>query len=94
MEFGAFEYMDVNLTPDNYRDRLHHLLFVEEYERRKRMSRYYGQYLFARSIRIVVPSPFGVYENLYSKWRFNLTLTEVQIRGLLATSITIQCHEV
>ena len=39
VEYGAFEYMDVNLTPENYRDRLHYLLFVEEYERRKRMSR-------------------------------------------------------
>ena len=39
VEFGAFEYMDVNLTPEIYRDRLHNLLFVEEYERRKRMSR-------------------------------------------------------
>ena len=40
VEFGAFEYMNVNLTPENYRDRLHNLLFVEEYERRKRMTKY------------------------------------------------------
>lgn len=39
VEFGAFEYMDVHLTPENFRGRLHNLLFVEEYERRERMSR-------------------------------------------------------
>ena len=38
--YGSFDHLDEALVPTNYRERLHTLLFIEEYERRRQLTRY------------------------------------------------------
>ena len=37
--YGAFDHLDKTLTKDNYKERLHLLLHVEEFERRKELQK-------------------------------------------------------
>lgn len=37
--FDAFKHLDAQLTKENYRMRLHTLLYIEEYERRANLQR-------------------------------------------------------
>ncbi|XP_032243014.2 helicase with zinc finger domain 2 isoform X1 [Nematostella vectensis] len=39
IEYGAFDHLEASLTPDNYHHRLHTLLFIEEFERRRQLTR-------------------------------------------------------
>ncbi|XP_068677064.1 3'-5' exoribonuclease HELZ2-like isoform X1 [Montipora foliosa] len=39
VEFGHFDHLDDTLCPEQYRQRLHMLLHIEEYERRRQMTR-------------------------------------------------------
>ena len=39
LRFGAFKHLDVRLTKSNYRERLHTLLYIEEYQRRADLQR-------------------------------------------------------
>ena len=40
LEMGKYENVENRVTKDNYKRRMHNLLYLEEYERRKCMSRY------------------------------------------------------
>ena len=40
LELGKYENVENRVTKDNYKRRMHNLLYLEEYERRKCMSRY------------------------------------------------------
>ena len=40
VKFDAFKHLDAKLTRTNYRQRLHTLLYVEEYQRRANLQRY------------------------------------------------------
>ena len=39
LELGMYENVENRVTKDNYKRRMHNLLYLEEYERRKCMSR-------------------------------------------------------
>ncbi|KAK3747583.1 hypothetical protein QZH41_015812, partial [Actinostola sp. cb2023] len=39
VDFGSFDFLDDELTTEYYKDRLHTLLYLEEYERRKQLTR-------------------------------------------------------
>ena len=39
LEYGAFDHLDDVLTPETYRHRLHIFLYIEEFERRRQMTR-------------------------------------------------------
>ena len=40
LEMGKYENVENRVTKDNYRRRMHNLLYLEEYKRRECMSRY------------------------------------------------------
>ena len=40
IEFGHFDHLEDTLPRDQYRQRLHILLHIEEYERRRQMTRF------------------------------------------------------
>lgn len=40
LEMGKYENVENRVTKDNYKRRMHNLLYLEEYERRSCMSRY------------------------------------------------------
>ena len=42
LEFGHFDHLEDNLLPEHYRQRLHMLLHIEEFERRRQMTRFYS----------------------------------------------------
>lgn len=46
LEYGHFDHLDDNLTPEQYRQRLHLLLHIEEFERRRQMTRFSRCFLF------------------------------------------------
>ena len=41
LEFGHFDHLDDSLTREQYRQRLHMLLHIEEFERRRQMTRFF-----------------------------------------------------
>ena len=40
LEFGHFDHLEDSLSLEHYRQRLHMLLHIEEYERRRQMTRF------------------------------------------------------
>ena len=44
LEYGHFDHLEDILLREHYRQRLHMLLHIEEFERRRQMTRFYNQF--------------------------------------------------
>lgn len=59
LEFGHFDHLEDSLSREQYRQRLHMLLHIEEYERRRQMTRF---------VCICTEAGFWIANNLATTW--------------------------
>lgn len=62
LELGSNQNVRVKLTRDNYKERMHYLLYLEEHEHKKIMSRYFFysiKYAYRKKICLFRPCAHG-----------------------------------